>query len=64
VPLLGQIPLVQSIRESGDVGRPALLQKDSQIAETFKDLASAVIKEVEARNGSMQPTKKVEITTQ
>ncbi|MFT4981525.1 MAG: ATP-binding protein involved in chromosome partitioning [Bacteroidia bacterium] len=64
VPLLGQIPLVQSIRESGDVGRPALLQEDTQIAETFKDLASAVIKEVEARNGAMQPTKKVEITTQ
>ncbi|MGB0918811.1 MAG: P-loop NTPase, partial [Flavobacteriales bacterium] len=63
VPLLGQIPLVQSIREAGDVGRPALLQDATPIAETFKELASAVNKEVEARNSSMQPTKKVEITT-
>ncbi|MDB4655736.1 Mrp/NBP35 family ATP-binding protein [Flavobacteriales bacterium] len=63
VPLLGQVPLVQSIRESGDAGRPALLQDSTPVAEIFKDLALAVNKEVEARNTSAQPTKKVEITT-
>ncbi len=63
VPLLGQIPLVQSVREAGDVGRPALLQDATPIAETFKDLATAVNQEVENRNKRMEPTKKVEITT-
>jgi ATP-binding protein involved in chromosome partitioning len=63
VPLLGQIPLVQSIREAGDVGRPALLQESTPTAKIFKELATAVNAEVEARNISMEPTKKVEITT-
>ncbi len=38
VDLLGQIPLVQSIRESGDVGRPAVLQENTPQAQTFKEL--------------------------
>lgn len=63
VPLLGQIPLVQSVRESGDVGRPALLQDETQIANTFKQIAQEVVKQVETRNANMEPTKKVEITT-
>ena len=63
VPLLGQIPLVQSIREAGDAGRPALLQDSTPTAKVFKELATAVNAEVEARNTSMEPTKKVEITT-
>jgi ATP-binding protein involved in chromosome partitioning len=63
VPLLGQIPLVQSIREAGDVGRPALLQESTPTANIFKELATAVNAEVESRNISMEPTKKVEITT-
>lgn len=63
VPLLGQIPLVQSVREAGDVGRPALLQNDTPIAQTFKQLAASVVEQVEVRNKTMDPTKKVEITT-
>ncbi|MGB0403101.1 MAG: P-loop NTPase [Salibacteraceae bacterium] len=38
VPLLGQIPLVQSIRESGDVGRPAILQETTPQAKAFEEL--------------------------
>ncbi|TNF23922.1 MAG: MRP family ATP-binding protein [Bacteroidetes bacterium] len=63
IPLLGQIPLVQSVREAGDVGRPALLQENTPVATLFKELASTVIQEVENRNTTLEPTKKVEITT-
>ncbi len=63
VPLLGQIPLVQSVREAGDVGRPALLQDTTPIAKVFKDLALAVNQEVEKRNATKEATKRVEITT-
>ena len=63
VPLLGQIPLVQSIREAGDAGRPALLQDTTAVAQVFKDLALAVNQEVEKRNNSQEATKRVEITT-
>lgn len=63
LPFLGQIPLVQSVREAGDVGRPALLQENTPVAELFKELASAVNQEVENRNTTLEPTKKVEITT-
>jgi len=61
LPLLGQIPLVQSVREAGDVGRPALLQNDTPVAENFKQLAEAVVEQVNLRNDSLQPTKRVEI---
>ena len=63
VPLLAQIPLVQSVREAGDVGRPALLQNDTPIAEKFKELAASVVEQISVRNATMGPTKKVEITT-
>ena len=39
VPLLGEIPLVQSIREAGDAGRPAALQENTPLAKVFKDMA-------------------------
>ena len=43
-PLLGQIPLVQSIRESGDIGRPAVLQDNTVSSKAFEDLVEQVIK--------------------
>ena len=63
IPLLGQIPLVQSVREAGDAGRPALLQETTPIAGVFRDLAVAVKKQLDLRNIRQEPTKKVEITT-
>jgi ATP-binding protein involved in chromosome partitioning len=62
LPLLGEIPLIQSIREAGDAGRPAILQKTSAQAIAFNSFADNVIKEVELRNEKLNPTKKVEIT--
>lgn len=43
VPLLAQIPLVQSIRESGDVGRPAVLQGNTPQAKAFEEMCDALI---------------------
>lgn len=54
VPLLGQIPLVQGIRESGDSGLPAAL-KDGPTAEAFHDLAKTLARQVAIRN-AQQPT--------
>ncbi len=61
VPVLGQIPIVQSIREGGDSGVPPVI--DSKIiGQSFKELAHNVIKRVEYRNKHMSPTKIVAIT--
>jgi ATP-binding protein involved in chromosome partitioning len=49
VPLLGQIPLVQSIRESGDSGLPAAM-KDGPAAEAFKELARTLARQIAIRN--------------
>jgi len=62
LPLLGEIPLVQSVREAADVGRPAVLQGATDIAQSFVDLADNVVLAMNERN-KLEPTKKVEITT-
>ncbi len=61
LPLLAEIPLVQSIREAADVGRPAVLQGATPAAEAFMDFADKVVVEMNKRN-ALEPTKKVEIT--
>lgn len=62
LPLLGQIPLVQSVREAGDAGRPAVLQESTPQAIAFNDFADNVITQINIRNIEKDPTKKVEIT--
>lgn len=61
VPLLGQIPLVQGIRESGDSGLPAVLKEDISAA-AFSDLAEALAQQVAIRNANFDSTQPVEIT--
>lgn len=61
LPLLGQIPLVQSIREGGDAGRPIAFNEDSIMSLAFKELAQRVVERVDFRNSTMEATKKVEI---
>ena len=63
VPFLGQIPLVQSIREAGDVGRPAALQTATPIESAFEELTKNVVQEVVGRNKSLPPTEAIKITT-
>lgn len=61
--LLGQIPLVQSIRESGDEGSPVALKEGHATATAFMDLAAGVEDALKERLKDLAPTKKVEITT-
>lgn len=57
--LLGQIPIVQSIREGGDSGIPAILQNDSIVSEAFLNVAKNTLRQVALRNEMMAPTKVV-----
>ena len=63
IPVLGEIPLVQSIRESGDVGRPAALQENSKIAEIYKTTTQNMIESLVERNKNLPATEAVKITT-
>lgn len=63
VPFLGAIPLVQSIREAGDIGSPAALQVDTPLSEAFKEITQNVVKEVVNRNEALPPTEAIKITT-
>lgn len=61
IPLLGQIPIVQSICEGGDMGTPIAIDKSSIIGKAFLDLAKKVDEQVDFRNENLEPTKKVEM---
>jgi ATP-binding protein involved in chromosome partitioning len=63
VPFLGEVPLVQSIREAGDYGRPAALQTASIIETIFEELTRNVVQEVVARNQNLPATEAIKITT-
>lgn len=60
VPLLGQIPLVQSICEGSDKGNPVALD-DSVTGNAFMALAGEVVKRVDERNKNLRPTIRVEM---
>lgn len=60
VPLLGQIPLVQGIRESGDSGLPAVL-KEGPAASAFQELAENLARKIAIRNANFAQTQKVEL---
>lgn len=62
VPLLGQIPLVQSIREAGDDGKPAVLDQEPVTSDAFRDAAEALAQAVSVRNATLDSTRRVEIT--
>ena len=61
VHLLGQIPMVQSICESGDTGKPVALNEDSVTGKAFIDLAENLVKQVEYRNEHFEATKRVNV---
>lgn len=62
IPVLGEIPLIQSIREAGDFGRPAALQENSKIAEVYKNTARKMVESLVERNKNLPPTEAVKIT--
>lgn len=63
VRFLGEIPIVQSIREAGDIGRPAGLQENTPLTDAFEALTRNVVEEVVRRNESLPPTEAIKITT-
>ena len=50
VPFLGAIPLVQSVREAGDAGRPAVFQSDTPMSIAFDELVDTFISQLEVIN--------------
>ncbi len=60
--LLGEIPLVQSIRESGDVGRPVAMQEDGPLREAFTETTKRMLTQLMSRNENLPPTEIVRIT--
>ena len=63
VTLLGQVPIIQSIRENGDKGAPSALDKSTGLEKIFSDMTDKIIGEIKKRNDSKPPTKKVEMNT-
>jgi ATP-binding protein involved in chromosome partitioning len=63
VPFLGEVPIVQSIREAGDFGRPAALQTGSVIETVFENITRNVVQEVVNRNKNLPATEVIKITT-
>ena len=62
VPLLGQIPIVQSICEGGDKGTPVALNENTITGMAFAHLADNFIASVDKRNSQFAPTQKVEVS--
>ncbi|MFQ6603337.1 P-loop NTPase [Flavobacterium sp. C3NV] len=63
VPFLGEVPIVQSIREAGDFGRPAAMQTASVIESVFEEITRNVVQEVVNRNDTLPATEAIKITT-
>ena len=59
--LLGQIPLIQGVSDSGDNGVPAAVDKDSMMGKAFDELSTNVINQLDIRNTLLAPTKTVAI---
>ncbi|HEX2846038.1 MAG TPA: Mrp/NBP35 family ATP-binding protein [Chitinophagaceae bacterium] len=60
LPFLGQIPLVQSIREGGDKGAPIMVSDDEITKKAFEEFANHVVRSVSMRNANMSTEKLVE----
>lgn len=63
VPFLGEVPIVQSIREAGDFGRPAAMQTASIVEGIFEEVTRNVVQEVVGRNENLPPSEAIKITT-
>ena len=63
VKFLGEIPIVQSIREAGDVGHPVALQAKTELEHIFTETTKEMVSELLHRNANLPPTEVVRITT-
>jgi ATP-binding protein involved in chromosome partitioning len=64
LPFLGQIPIVQSIREGGDIGIPAMVGDDAITKKAFMDFAANAVRGIAMRNANLEPTQIQEIVEQ
>lgn len=62
LPFLGQVPLVQSIREGGDVGVPAMVSNDALSQKAFRDVTATAVRNIAMRNANVPKTKMIEVT--
>jgi ATP-binding protein involved in chromosome partitioning len=63
VPFLGELPIVQSVREAGDLGRPAAMQLDTIVSDMITDITRNVVTQVIKRNDNLPDTEVIKITT-
>ena len=63
VPYLGEVPIIQSIREASDYGHPASLQKESLISDLMEDITRNMVSELVKRNKDLPPSESLKITT-
>lgn len=61
IPILGQIPIVESIREGGDAGIPAMVGDDDISKNAFSEFAANAVRGIAMRNANLQPTRIVEM---
>ena len=61
LPFLGQIPLVQTIREGGDGGVPAMVGDDAVTQNAFRNFASLAVRNIAIRNANIPKTKVLEV---
>src|SRR5690606_11095049 len=61
IPFLGQIPLVQSIREGGDIGVPVMVSDDYISRKAFEDFAANAIRSISMRNANVSALKTAEV---
>jgi ATP-binding protein involved in chromosome partitioning len=61
LPFLGQVPLVQSIREGGDVGVPAMVGTDVLSQQAFRDVTATAVRNIAMRNANVPKTKMIEV---
>ncbi|NQV78034.1 MAG: P-loop NTPase [Lutibacter sp.] len=59
---LGEVPLVQSIREAGDVGHPVALQDNTPLEIAFSEITKNALSQLVKRNNDLPPTEIVRIT--
>ncbi len=63
IPFLGEVPIIQGLREAGDVGRPGALQDDSDVKNIFSEMTKNLIKHLLERNKNLPPTEILKIKT-
>lgn len=63
VPFLGEVPIIQSIREAGDYGHPAAMQASTITESVFIEITKNIVAEVVNRNENLPPTEAIKITT-